>query len=475
MNNTVEKIKEMIASLGKISPKQKAILAATVAGLSVAGYTAYRALDKVETNEVFVEDITQLDEQGSNEQSHRSVASEDPHEQCKATTLPSFINVSLTWSGSLFGETLQSLSPPSVIVVAAGNKHPKPIRSEKVKASQDFDAIIVGSLAPDGKRSHFSHEHEEMHIMAPADYYQSSADAEGNRRNFGGTSGATPLVTGSLAGFEWLSGYHPTAEESKILLEKTAIMTQHSHDNPRKNGAGIVNAYKLGMVGKKLKELCGTNMYCFKNKIREASTYNFPEDEDVISVVEQVFPECSSDNCNVEFSICADKALAFKRLRKAALLNPSNKKLWKYIACAYNSSGFTKNGEGIMNIYKPLFGPIKDNKEAYTFCRTNADCTLIPASVCGVTPADQNVPVLARTLAGAEIYYAEQHCTSRPLCNDKCRCADQETINFVKADLKTNVFSSSCINSQCVLNSETIDDLSDQEDTSSSGSSSGQR
>ena len=336
-----------------------------------------------------------------------------------------------------------------------------------------MDAIIVGSLAPDGKRSHFSHEHEEVHIMAPADYYQSSADAEGNRRTFGGTSGAAPLVTGSLAGFEWLSGYHPTAEESKILLEKTAIMTQHSHDKPRKNGAGILNAYKLGMVGKKLKELCGTDIYCFKNKIQEDSTYNFPEDEDVISVVEQAFPECSSDNCNAEFSICADKASAFKSLRKAALLNPSNKKLWKYIACTYNSSGFTKNGEGILNIYKPLFGPMKDNKEAHTFCRTDADCSLISATACGGDTANQNV--LAATLAEAEIYYAEQQCTPRPLCNDKCRCADQETINLVKADSKTDIFSSQCVNSQCVLNSETIADPSDQEGTSSSGSSSGQR
>ena len=62
--------------------------------------------------------------------------------------------------------------------------------------------------------------------MAPGDYYLTSVDGDGNYRQFGGTSGATPLVTGSLAGFEWLSGYHPTAEEAKILLEKTAILTE---------------------------------------------------------------------------------------------------------------------------------------------------------------------------------------------------------------------------------------------------------
>ena len=294
MKNTIEKIREMISSLGKISLKQKAILSATVAGLSVATYTAYKANDWVEVEDI--PEIVQLSsEQNSEQQGRRSIASEDTYEQCKANVLPSFANVSMTWAGKIFGEGLKSLSPPTVAVIAAGNKHPDPIRPEKVKASQDFDAIIVGSLAPDGKRSWFSNEHEEVHIMAPSDYYLSSAGQDGDRRSFGGTSGAAPLVTGSLAGFEWLSGYHPTAAESKILLEKTAVPTHHSHDVPRLNGVGMVNAYKLGMVGKKLKELCGTDLYCFKNKIREDSTYNFPEDEGLQEAVEQAFPECSAN------------------------------------------------------------------------------------------------------------------------------------------------------------------------------------
>ena len=143
--------------------------------------------------------------------------------------------------------------------------------------------------------------------MAPSDYYITSADEGGNYKQFSGTSGATPLVTGSLAGFEWLSGYHPTAEEAKILLEKTAILTQHSHDKPRRNGVGMLNAYKLGMVGKRLKEKCGDDIYCFKNMIRKDSTYKFPEDKDLSQAVEQAFPECNQ-TCgdNVESS-CADK------------------------------------------------------------------------------------------------------------------------------------------------------------------------
>lgn len=455
MRDIIRKIKKKLASLKNTSPKQKAILTAAVAGIAVAGYTAYNAYDKVETNELSIEDL-------NSDQSHRGVASsEDSYEQCKAKTLPSFANISLTWSGQIFGEALNKLSPPTVMVIAAGNKHPEPLPPEKVKASQNFDAIIVGSLAPDGKRSHFSHEHEEVHIMAPSDYYQSSANSNGDRVNFGGTSGAAPLVTGSLAGFEWLSGYHPTAEEAKILLEKTAIMTQHSHDNPRKNGVGIVNAYKLGMVGKKLKEACGTDIYCFKNMIQKDSTYDFPEDEKVISAVQQAFPECSVDNCQAEFPMCADKASAFKRLRKAALLNPSNKTLWKYLACAYSSSGFTKNSEGILNIYKSLFGPQKNNREAHTFCKIDADCFLIPSSACSAT-TNQTEPFLAATLSEVEIYHAKNQCLPKSLCNNKCRCGNQETVNLVEGDTQLNSFSSQCVDSKCVLNSDAIADPSDK-------------
>ena len=181
----------------RFSGAQKGIaISALAAATAIVGYNALKFSD--------IGSITPTSNVISEDSANRGgdiVASDNAYEQCKAKTLPSFVNASLTWSGSIFGEALQSLSPPSVVVVAAGNKHPDPIRSEKVKASEDFDAIIVGSMAPDGQRSDFSHTHEEVHIMAPADAYQSSADEDGNRQRFGGTSGAAPLVTGGLAGF----------------------------------------------------------------------------------------------------------------------------------------------------------------------------------------------------------------------------------------------------------------------------------
>lgn len=446
----------------KTNLKRNAVIATTVAIAALATYTTFRG----DNSKVEVESLPALEtnyqSQNQNED-QRNIASYDTREQCKIHTLPSFANISLTWAGSLFGEALSSLSPPVVPVIAAGNKHPKPIRPEKVKASEDFDAIIVGSLAPDGKRSWFSNEHEEVHIMAPSDYYINSANENGNRERFGGTSGAAPLVTGSLAGFEWLSGYHPTAEESKVLLEKTAIITQHSHDEPRKHGAGIANAYKLGMLGKKLKELCGTDKYCFKDKIQEDSTYDFPEDEGVLEAVHSAFPECSPDNCSNTSSVCADKAEAFKRLRKAAFLNPSDKKLWKYVACIYNSSGFTKNAEGTASIYKSLFGPDQNNTPAYTFCRVDTDCTIIPSSDCGDNP--KTIPFLAATLAESDIYYNKQHCSpKKPLCNGKCRCENQETAEL---NSEMTTYTTRCFNFKCVLNTDMAVGISSPREPSS--------
>lgn len=126
--------------------------------------------------------------------------------------------------------------------MSAGNNHPFPLRASKAQASREIDAVVVGSIAPDGQRSGFSQQGREVHVSAPADYYMSSVDRNGNYAKFGGTSGATPLVTGSLAGFEWLSGYHPIAAEAKLLLEKTAIPTLSANKDPRMNGVGMLNA-----------------------------------------------------------------------------------------------------------------------------------------------------------------------------------------------------------------------------------------
>ena len=391
------------------------------------------------------EAVNSLEEQPSDRQpagEQKIVFSDDPYQQCEANVQPSFVNVSMTWgedTSTGVWSAFRVLSPPSVIVTASGNSYDKPLSEQQVKASKDFDAIVVGSLSPIGKKSGFSQEGEEVHIMAPSDHFITSVDSDGNYKRFGGTSGAAPLVTGGLAGFEWLSGYHPTAKESKILLEKTAIPTPYSHDQPRKNGVGMLNAYKLGMVGKKLKQLCGKDVSCFRKMIQDSSTYNFPKDLGLIETVEQAFPECSQ-TCGGSTEFCADKSEVFQRLRKASFLDPSNKKLWPYLACIYESGGLKLDALAMVNTYKALYGPPKNERAAHTTCQNHSDCVLIP---CSPVPS---LPFLAVTKAEAAIQYAIGRC-KKTLCNGKCRCGNEETA--INQNSKT--YSSRCVNSQCVL------------------------
>ena len=157
------------------------------------------------------------------------------------------------------------------------------------------------------------------------------------------------MVTGSLAGFEWLSGYHPTAKEAKTLLEKTALPTLHSHEKPQINGAGLLNTYKLAEVAKRLKQKCGDDSSCFKKEILKEETYQFPKDKDLTTDLAKVFPSCSNQEAkpeSLELPSCEKKAEVFKRLRISVLLNPSKESLG-VLSCLYKEEGFTQNAEAL--------------------------------------------------------------------------------------------------------------------------------
>ena len=268
---------------------------------------------------------------------------------------PSFINNSLGWLGqedkSIY-EAFQSLSPHSVLVVAAGNEYPIKLHMAKDRVSKDFHAVVVGSFSPKGFVSDFSREGEEVHILAPSDDYITSF-VFGGYAKFGGTSGAAPLVTGSLEGFEWLSGYHPSGEESKLLLKKTAISTVHSHEQPQKNGVGMLNSYKLGMLAKRLKRKCGKSSSCFKREIKKEENYRFNVSQGLHEDLDRAFPACSLERETREEgkgARCEEKGRVFKMLRQAALLSPEKRELWEVLSCIYREGGFFVNAEGLDRI-----------------------------------------------------------------------------------------------------------------------------
>ena len=264
---------------------------------------------------------------------------------------PSFINNSMTWGGWTAYHVMSEICPPSILVKASGNNYPHTpsVAPRERAASKDFDAIIVGSLSTEGVVSYFSSEGEEVHILSPSDNYITSVDNNGKYAQFGGTSGAAPLVTGSLAGFEWLSGYHPTAKEAKLLLERTAVPTIHSEfEEPQKNGRGMLNAYKLGRVAKRLKDKCNNDHQCFTQEIQNPENYQFSTHQSVLDDVQIAFPQCADSAENAqETTDCTFKKSAFKKLRQAVLLDTTNVELWRQLQCIYDQEGFTINASAV--------------------------------------------------------------------------------------------------------------------------------
>ena len=290
---------------------------------------------------------------------------------------PYFINSSMGWRNSEdIYEVFQALSPPALVVTASGNNFPKGLESIKSKASENFGAIVVGSFSSGGFASSFSVSGKEVKILAPSDRLITSAGESGEYDKFGGTSGAAPLVTGSLAGFEWLSGYHPTAEEVKILLEKTAFPTLNTHEEPQINGVGLVNAYKMGEVGKKLKEKCkNKGASCFKVEILNDENYRFDVnklDENLERDLNQTFPDCAMEKnpaISQERSNCKKKEDIYLRLRKAILLDPKKSKdLLKSLSCIYKEGGFLQNAIGLDKLQLAL----GSKEEVRAFVRASA-------------------------------------------------------------------------------------------------------
>ena len=280
-----------------------------------------------------------------------SLKTESSEDDVNKDKFPHFINSSMHWweSEDVY-EVFQELSPPAIVVVSSGNGFPTRLEDVHSKASKNFDAILVGSFSPSGLVSHFSKSGEEVHIMAPSDDWITSAGEHGEYKKFGGTSGATPLVTGSLAAFKWLSGYRLTSKEAKFLLEKTAFPTLHSHEEPQVNGVGLLNAYKIGEVGKRLKKKCkNKRSFCFKREILNKDNYQFDLDINLKKDLNKAFPFCAiGENpiTSLEESGCKEKEEVFKKLRKTILLNSKESKTFlKSLSCIYKDMGFLQNAK----------------------------------------------------------------------------------------------------------------------------------
>ncbi len=374
----------------------------------------------------------------------------------------------------------------STLVQSAGNNAGKPVSSVAVQNSQSAKTIIVGSLAPNGSKSSFSQEHPEVHIMAPADKNIRTTNAFGQAVYFGGTSASAPLVTGALvASFNWMSGYHPTPEESKILLRMTAVPHKYSNNKPRTNGFGMLNAYKIGMLGKKLKEKCGGLKHCFKMSLRDDKTYNdlLEKDKNLFKDMEKTFPECSQLVCAKPAqatSSCSEKKEVLKRLRKQAFLRPWSHEMWRHLSCIYAGAGFKDTSESMINSYTALFQHDKTHADRH-YCEKDEDCVLVPECPQTVYASKREAPQMkALNRMMAEAYYNLEYygkCRQKPRCNDKCRCGNRERVlQKEETDPKTGgkmlsyaEYKASCVKAQCVLSTDKVLEKAGQSKTAPKG------
>lgn len=246
---------------------------------------------------------------------------------------PWIISNSMGWASETVLGLAKEVDQMGVIwVMAAGNEHPQKI----VEYERLAPVISVGSYSPRGLQTLYSQESDQLDILAPADDYQASLDGFGKEVLFGATSGATPLVSGSIANAKALI---PTLTRAEIetIMKKTAVKSLHSLYS-KENKAGLFNAYKMFRVVKRLKDLCVRNSQCLQREIADPKNYTFVE----IDLAPRTLTVCKGSE-----RLSQDE---MRRLRQNYFLNVKKTKYAKLLSCAYRNEGYSINADYYENI-----------------------------------------------------------------------------------------------------------------------------
>ena len=255
------------------------------------------------------------------------------HQIVEMKTRPLIISNSMGWPTEQIVHTAKEMDQMGIIwVMASGNEHPAPLAEWERTAP----TISVGSYSPRGLQTISSQESDQLDILAPADEYQASIDGRGLPNLFGETSGATPLVSGSIANAKALI---PSLTRSQVerLLKRTAIRSFHSWYSPD-NKANLFNAYRMFSVIKRLQEICGHEEACISDELEKPQNYNFK----TIPLNKAVQAVCTSGQVL--------SALDTRALRRNFLLNPEQTTYAKLLSCAYKNEGYAINADFYENI-----------------------------------------------------------------------------------------------------------------------------
>ncbi|HXH31938.1 MAG TPA: S8 family serine peptidase [Bacteriovoracaceae bacterium] len=259
---------------------------------------------------------------------------------------PRIITNSTQWgSNSDTSEAIGKLRKQGTLFVTSADNGSAavPVLELKTRLSKDLDVIIVGSVTPTGGPSFFSQPSSEVTVSAPANHEQLSY-SNGAYKRFGGTSGATPMVSAALAAFEVTTGLRLSGKEAKELLRRTSLRSFHSYQTPTEHGAGILNTFKIVRVGLKLRDQCQGSADvepCLRALLTSEASYDFKV---------QRSPQFLFENCEDlkgRLSLMTPEQiheyLSFWRER--ALLEKQDSGALEAVACVYEAKGLSLNAK----------------------------------------------------------------------------------------------------------------------------------
>ena len=251
----------------------------------------------------------------------------------KLPVRPQVISNSMGWSSREVKDLAQKADEQGIIwVMASGNEYPDPI----VDHERTAPVVSVGSSSPRGLQTISSQESDQLDILAPADEYQASIDGTGQSVLFGETSGATPLVSGSIANVKSLLP-SLTRTQAEKLLKRTAFRSLHQRYS-KTNKTGFLNAYKMFHVALRLKSICRENIACLDREIDSKKNFIFSE----IDINAK-----TSNICQSSESLSQEE---METLRKNVLLSANPASPAKLLSCAYRNENYMINADYYENI-----------------------------------------------------------------------------------------------------------------------------
>ena len=254
---------------------------------------------------------------------------------------------------------LSNLNNGIAIVTSAGNQH---LGGEEISPLKYNPHIIaVGNLSPSGLVHATSDSGAHVFALAPAGGdYQLSQNVSGAYEGFGGTSGATPMVS-SLIGLLYSINPNFNNDIIKKIISITVQPTLANIHDKNANGNGLINAPKAIVLAQRITEHCQklsqTDLNkCYLSNLNDLSLTDEASSNNLkgsIVTSKQIWPSCDDEGrmktTNLEsekFSPCI-KAQMIKKLRLDILLENNDSVVksqgLRMLACIYGLEGFSEN------------------------------------------------------------------------------------------------------------------------------------